>query len=665
MPESSGSSEKAGVLSIENVMRSESLPTLPAVAMELLQRTSNPDVSLDEIANLIQSDPGLAAKVLKTVNSSFYGLPTPCPSIDRAIKMLGLRAVKSLVLGFSILNLNDAVGERIELEAFWKHTVFASAGARQIAKRMDLAEPDEVFAAALFQDMGVLALLSAEMQAYGPVFVNAQGSHARLHELERTQLEIDHAELGALIAERWRMPGLISNVVRYHHRPTAAPNHLRVVQAVGLGQLAAAAIEGLEDGAVDTFIDEAVHQLEIEPADVPDLLEDIRQASREIARVLDQQLGEVPSVQEIMGRAGQMLVEHQMRAEQETMQAQQRAVEAEHMATTDGLTGVGNRKKFDTLVHQQVAEAYSAGTPIATLFSDADKFKFVNDTYGHHVGDAVLIELARRLTDALGERGTVCRYGGEEFAVVVPGVTRDQATAIGEELRQAICSTPFDLAGVEDAPPQLDRTVSVGVSGWSAGQPQVPALDLVQQADKAVYLAKESGRNNVKTWGVDLQADASSTEPALSLAPASSPESGALAGEIKLDLLLIEDDPLAAKLMQMMFLRTGRAEVAIANDGREAVQVLRECAGPDGNLPDLIICDLNLPEFNGLQILKALKANERFAHIPIYMVSGSENADEVKACLDAGAAEFFNKIAVGKDMKNWCEQIVRTLPVAA
>lgn len=642
-------------LSIERVLRSETLPTLPAVAMQLLQKTSDPDVTISDIAELIQSDPGLAGKVLKTVNSSFYGLPRPCPSIDRAIAMLGLRAVKSLVLGFSMLNLTNDLGEALDLNDFWHHAVYCSAGAREIAKLMGVAEPDEVFAAALFQDMGVLALLSVEAHAYGPVFIEAGGSHAKLRELEQGRFNIDHADLGSMLAERWRMPEEMVQSIRFHHNPGGATAHQQIVKAVAMGQRAAAAIRSASgDGQVDQFVAQAQEALGLAEDQVAPLLEDIRNTAREIARVLDQSLGEVPSVDEIMSRAGQILVEHQMAAERESVQAQQRVFEAEKAATTDALTQIGNRKLFDERVERDVAEAYKAGTPVATLFSDADKFKSVNDTYGHHVGDAVLIELARRLSETLGDRGLVCRYGGEEFAFVLPGMNLQQAIMVGEELRRCIADSMFDLSKVEDSPTELPRTVSVGVAAWEAGDEKVPALELVQRADKAVYLAKESGRNNVKAWGMDLGRRAADQPPA--------PKAES---DRKVSVLVIEDDALASRLMQVMLERTHGTEVTMAVDGREAVEHLRVSSAPGKSLPDLIICDLNIPGFNGLQILRALKTNPRYSHIPIYIVSATEDQALRQSCHDSGAAGVYNKREISVDMKAWCEGLVRSFAQAA
>ncbi|XAL98850.1 HDOD domain-containing protein [Phycisphaeraceae bacterium D3-23] len=670
-------------LTQERVLACESLPTLPTVAMELLQKTSNPDVAINEIAELIQSDPGLAGKVLKTVNSSFYGLPKPCPSIDRAIGMLGLRAVKSLVLGFSMVNLSQDVSDGFDMAMFWRRTIIAAAGARQVATLAKTCEPDEAFAAALFQDMGMLAIFVTEPEAYSAMVDHAGVFHNNLYKAEQKQLGFDHATIGAELAKRWRMPDQIVEAIRHHHRAEEAEDHTEVVRVVALGVLAArCVVEEGEGPAFSELLEKANGWYGWHPQDLTAIIEKTTAASKEVARLLGQGIGEMPDPQQLLATANQRLVEQQIMVQRESEGFQKQAEQYEQAATTDGLTGIANRKRFDDVAEEAMATATGSGQPIAVLFSDADKFKFVNDTYGHHAGDLVLIELANRLVQTVGAQGTVCRYGGEEFAIVLPGATLETATQVGEAMRRAIADRPFELADVPDCPDELPRTVSVGVAAWAPGLPQVSAQELVQRADKAVYLAKESGRNNVKRWGVDLgdgiPAPAVSTAPAPAVpttAPIASTQSNNTDGDEMIPdlspdagpkhVLVVEDDALASRLMKMHFEKHSEVQAKIAGDGREAVQMLRDAQRPGQSLPDLIVCDVNMPGFTGLQILKALKANPVFSSIPIVMVTATEDGEARQACQDAGAMGVFSKTAISETMETWCQSMLSALKLAS
>lgn len=642
-------------ISLDQILSHGSVPTLPVVAMQLLEMTSNPDVSLNEIAVLIQSDPGLASKVLKTVNSSFYGLSKPCPSIERAIVILGLKAIKSLVLGFSMVNLTKDIDEQIDLGDFWQHTILAAVGARQIAQDVGMPEPDEVFAAALMQDIGVLAMLAVHTEQYAPLIIESAGSHAKLLELEQQRLGLDHVQVGTAMAEKWRMPAPIVVGIRHHHDKTPPTNEDEtLVKCIVVGELAASAMaeSHINDG-LSVLYSTAKAWFDQVEQDVEQLIDKVQQSSKEVAKLLQQQIGDIPSAQELMNRANERLFETQLETQREADQAKRDAV-------TDGLTGISNRMHFDQVIAVALADAVSRQAPIAVLFSDADKFKFVNDTYGHPCGDAVLIELAKRVSETVGDRGTVCRYGGEEFVVVLPDMDTAQGAVVGEEIREAIASRPFEMKGVPGAPDEpLLRTVSVGVACWKPGFEDLTAEQLTQRADKAVYTAKESGRNNVKCWGTDTgrrAADQRADEAAgLDINLDAVPSDG------KTQVLLIEDDPLAARLIQSMLEKQSGVSVDVQTDGREAIEYLRDCQGPGRRNPDLIISDINIPGYNGLQIIRALRSNVKFQQIPIVVVTATLDDALAQSCRDAGADNIYNKLEISADLKGWCSELIHSL----
>src|SRR5262245_29063791 len=113
---------------LENVLACPNLPTLPGVAMRVLELTRDPGTSINKIAQVVQNDPALTAKVLKTVNSSYYGLAQPCPSIARAMGILGLNTVKAIVLGFSLVDTTKRAGpdDRFDLAAYWRRAVYGA-----------------------------------------------------------------------------------------------------------------------------------------------------------------------------------------------------------------------------------------------------------------------------------------------------------------------------------------------------------------------------------------------------------------------------------------------------------------------------------------------------------------------------------------------------------
>ncbi|WP_409020495.1 PleD family two-component system response regulator [Brevundimonas vesicularis] len=164
------------------------------------------------------------------------------------------------------------------------------------------------------------------------------------------------------------------------------------------------------------------------------------------------------------------------------------------MAVTDSLTGLHNRRYMSSQLQALVERSNEGGEPVAVLLIDLDHFKAVNDGFGHDVGDQVLREFAVRLATNVRAVDLPCRYGGEEFVVVMPGTGLEDALKIAERIRRNVGDAPFR---VMDGGDLLNVTVSVGVAG-SHGSHDSPEA-LLKRADEGVYEAKAQGRNKVVT----------------------------------------------------------------------------------------------------------------------------------------------------------------------
>ena len=160
------------------------------------------------------------------------------------------------------------------------------------------------------------------------------------------------------------------------------------------------------------------------------------------------------------------------------------------MAVRDGGTGLFNRRYLEVHLQKKLEKSFSDGKPIGLLILDIDHFKEVNDTYGHVIGDEVLVEFAERLLDNLRGFDLVARLGGEEFIAVLPDVSPEKAMQIGERLRRSIADKPFKC-NIETG--ELTVTTSIGGALIEPGEYTVQAV--IDRADKALYEAKNGGRN--------------------------------------------------------------------------------------------------------------------------------------------------------------------------
>jgi two-component system cell cycle response regulator len=162
------------------------------------------------------------------------------------------------------------------------------------------------------------------------------------------------------------------------------------------------------------------------------------------------------------------------------------------MAITDGLTGLYNRRYMENHLSTLVDQSASRGKPIAVLVLDIDYFKSVNDTHGHDAGDDVLREFALRVRKCIRNIDLACRYGGEEFVLVMPETDKAVATMVAERLRRRIASEPF---AIQQGAKNLEVTISIGIAASTGATDTAAAI--LKRADQALYQAKRDGRNRV------------------------------------------------------------------------------------------------------------------------------------------------------------------------
>ena len=168
-----------------------------------------------------------------------------------------------------------------------------------------------------------------------------------------------------------------------------------------------------------------------------------------------------------------------------------RLEESVELAITDSLTGLHNRRYMEGHLRTLVAESLAANRPLSVLVADIDFFKRINDAYGHDAGDHVLREFANRFRRNTRGVDLACRFGGEEFVIIMPDTTLERACQVGERLRACVAGEPFRL----NANVQLAVTASVGLAMLEGAEDTPEAL--FKRADNALYAAKRDGRNRV------------------------------------------------------------------------------------------------------------------------------------------------------------------------
>ena len=489
---------------LQRVLASPRLPSLPAVALKVVELVQQEDVELEDIAAAVQNDPALTARILKTVNSSYYGQAGNVTGVNQALVVLGLRTVKTLALGFSLVpNLQQSSedGEGFDHISYWKRSLLSATAAKMFADNAGSRFTEEAFLGGLLQDMGMIALHQVLGEDYEEVTDSTGGHHTALAAAEQEQLGLTHAEVGEQLAQSWNLPEVLGYAIRGHHTLLEGPadpdaENIEgaadfVARCVAIGNLVAevfirsAAVSG---ETLKRLQDRAEVWFGLKADATEPLLIQIHEVTAEMQRLFELPAGNLGDAGQILQAANEALLKLSMRQHQQTQQLLEDA-------TTDALTKLSNRRAFDKSLNERF-ELARTGAPLSVIFTDVDHFKSFNDNHGHAVGDAVLVAFAQTLKDAVGVGGTVYRYGGEEFAVLCPGLPRHVAAELAERVRGAVetsCTVPSDTGA------KLGVTCSLGVATHD-GATFSRAEVLLKASDRAVYAAKEAGRNRVRVF---------------------------------------------------------------------------------------------------------------------------------------------------------------------
>jgi two-component system cell cycle response regulator len=491
---------------LEKVLRCPRLPSLPTIALEVIELCRQQDINIKHIATTISNDPALSSKILKTVNSSFYGLSQSVSTISHALVILGLNSVKTLALGFTLIDtFKTHADDGFDMVQFFQRCLYSAVGARAIATAAGVNESEEAFLGGLLQDLGMMAMLQTLGPQYQELLKEVGNDHRELWKLERKQLGLDHAEAGAALGEKWKLPKLLIAPIKYHELPDKAPDDLGpMVRCVAIGSRAADVYLTNDPKMLEPYFEGLEQWFDIDSTEGEQLLQRIGDATKEMAALFEIPTADVPNVEDILAEANETLLQLSLQSAQSANQLEAKNRQLEEQMVRDSLTGAFNRGKFNEFIKRQFDAAAENGTDLGVIFLDADRFKSVNDTHGHQAGDKVLISLAQTLMDNTPDGCLVARYGGEEFAVILPGYDRKAAARVAESLRLKVEQQPIDCE--DDL--ILNITVSMGVASFDGKRFFRRPEQLIEAADKAVYAAKSAGRNCVRVFAPRVPAAA-------------------------------------------------------------------------------------------------------------------------------------------------------------
>lgn len=233
--------------------RISDIPTLPVVATRVNKMLQDYDISINKLSETIEKDQAIVSKILRLVNSAFYGFQSKISSIPHAMVLLGFNTVRNAVISVSIIDALSGGGaiKEFDIKGFWGHSVAVAVTSRRLAEKTRLAVPDEAFVAGLLHDVGKVILVRYFSELFSKVLALIDKEGLSFYEAEKKLLPADHAQIGGHLAQKWQLPISLIETITYHHAIKENSSNLNLLMIVHVANIIANNFEAVSEGAPD------------------------------------------------------------------------------------------------------------------------------------------------------------------------------------------------------------------------------------------------------------------------------------------------------------------------------------------------------------------------------------------------------------------------------
>lgn len=224
--------------------KTKNLPSLPEIYFKINELVNDAHSSAADIGNAIEQDAALSTRLLKIVNSPYYGFPSSIDTISRAITIIGTRDLRDLVLATSAIGAFSGMdSELISMEKFWRHSLYCAVTGRILAQHRHVKNTERLFVAGLLHDIGSLVMYQTIPILCNEALQRTRSQGTPLHIAEKEIIGFSHADVGATLIQKWNLPESLIEVVRYHHEPDLAVNHKEDVATIHIANYIANSID--------------------------------------------------------------------------------------------------------------------------------------------------------------------------------------------------------------------------------------------------------------------------------------------------------------------------------------------------------------------------------------------------------------------------------------
>lgn len=592
------------------------LPTLPGVAIRILQAMRRETPNIREISEIIASDAPLTAKVLQIVNSSFYALPNQITSVHQAMMYLGLNSVKNLALSFSLINSFSSKDKTaFDHVRFWKDSLVGAVAAKLITEKADRQHGENAFFLGLLQNIGMLIMAHSMPDEYNAMLAKTGSNGAPLHEMESALLKFNHMEVGEYVTHGWGLPPAFSAPIGAHHAPErlTCPSSDIELQTKIL-HLSALFIDLFNHpkqhgrrayASIDHFLDAYGLSTAVDPLAVS---EQILANIKSIFPIFEIQIDEKEYI-DIIETARSELADLSAELLDQVHVQNQDLQNIRRQLGLDSMTQLNNHDRFLENLQREMNRAARYRTPLSVIMADIDHFKSINDFFGHLAGDHALRSIAAQMKQVMRDSDQIARYGGEEFAIILPMTQPEDAMTVAERLRQSVESMQIRY---NERP--IAVTMSFGVAAMEGGREE-DVESLIKKADEALYEAKKMGRNSCCCYEK----------------PAPPPPTAAAR-----TVMVIDDEEVVLLTVAKMLERLGYT-VIVAGSGREALDIFHKQRASI----DLVIMDMMMPDIGADQLLGAIR--EQRSRTKVILSSGYSLAHVKSGSLIKNTDGFLQK----------------------
>jgi len=263
------------------VEKIKSLPTLPGSVTRITRMLDTPDTTAGEVGKEIAKDQVLSAKVLKLVNSGFYGFSQPVSTIQHAMVLLGFNVVKTLVLSTSVLDMMAK-----SMVGLWQHSLACARTCGIIARHADMEDPEEVSVTGLLHDLGKVVLEEHLNEVFQEVISRVEERSMLFYEAEEDAMEVTHANIGGWLLEKWQLPSQLVEPIMYHHNFHPSRRHADRTAVVHLADILVRA-EGFGSGGdrgIPVLAPEAMDTLQLRRDHLREIMDEMVDQMRDVVR---------------------------------------------------------------------------------------------------------------------------------------------------------------------------------------------------------------------------------------------------------------------------------------------------------------------------------------------------------------------------------------------